>query len=542
MNGLPERALCAGLLFAALVVVGCASPRGSAYAESESLELPSPAASYSTAARARGIVGGRPAQDLARAIDEQLRARGDDAEPDGALGAVAIWILRESVAGRPIEAMRMEAVSRRYGFAGVLVGSGAFSHPGATPQSYQVRLDLPRNHPVTRYGVVTIGSGTAGAFVVGAVEADLADFPRHLPTGGTIRLQGEVFERFAQATVIVTGSDGVTRELAMPARRVSATLQLDRPGPFRVEIMATGPDGPQIVVNVPVYVGVAEQDPASWSSAPVDPTLTPERVEARLLELVNEARRRNGVGQLIADPPLRAIALAHSLDMSRHDFVGHVSPTTGTPEDRARRAGVIWSLSKLGENVGLAASPEEIHQGLMDSPGHRANLLRRDFTHVGIGVAPVESAGHRLFAATQLFGRRPPADEVRQAPESILEAIQHFRAAKALSTPRVDPVLAAASDAGVRAYLASMQQAQAIRAAEAVLQADAQRRRRARPKGCLNFVEILERAQLADLPLLFDSRLAAIGVGAAVVEKAVPPRLAVMIVAEGTPAASLECK
>jgi len=308
--------------------------------------------------------------------------------------------------------------------------------------------------------------------------------------------------------------------------------------------MASGRDGPQVVVNVPIYVGVAEVDPALRSSVPVvvDPTLSPERVEARLLELVNEARRRSGLAELVADAPLRAVALAHSLDMSRTNFVGHVSPTTGTPDDRARRAGIIRSLSKLGENVGLAASPEEIHQGLMDSPGHRANLLRPEFTHIGIGVALVDSAGHRLFAATELFGRRPLPEEVRQTPQAILEAIQRYRAGKRLTPARVDPVLAAASDAGVRAYVSSMDQMQAIRAAQGVLQADAQRRRRARPKGCLNFVEILERAQLADLPLVFDPRLVAVGVGAAVVENVVPPRLAVLIVAEGTQAAPLECK
>ena len=45
----------------------------------------------------------------------------------------------------------------------------------------------------------------------------------------------------------------------MPARRVGVSLKMDRPGTFMVEVMGHGPSGPVVLVNVPLFVGVAEE-------------------------------------------------------------------------------------------------------------------------------------------------------------------------------------------------------------------------------------------------------------------------------------------
>ena len=66
-------------------------------------------------------------------------------------------------------------------------------------------------------------------------------------------------------------------------------------------------------------------------------------------------------------------------------FTAHISPRTGSPADRVAKAGI--AVGRLLENIGSSSSPEEVHLGLMRSPGHRSAILDPDVTHVGIGVA-----------------------------------------------------------------------------------------------------------------------------------------------------------
>lgn len=106
--------------------------------------------------------------------------------------------------------------------------------------------------------------------------------------------------------------------------------------------------------------------------------------EERMLDLVNGERSRAGLRPLVADERLREVARAHSLEMFQLDYFSHDSPNTGSPFDRMRAAGVSFIVA--GENLAYAPDVEVAHQGLMNSPGHRANILRAEFGRVGIGV------------------------------------------------------------------------------------------------------------------------------------------------------------
>jgi uncharacterized protein YkwD len=110
-----------------------------------------------------------------------------------------------------------------------------------------------------------------------------------------------------------------------------------------------------------------------------------EDSEARMLVLVNEARREAGLRALRPDAELRAPARAHAEDMFRRGYFAHLNPEGRSPFDRLRSAGVWFSAA--GENLALAPSVEIAHRGLMNSPGHRANLLSPNFGRVGIGVS-----------------------------------------------------------------------------------------------------------------------------------------------------------
>lgn len=114
-----------------------------------------------------------------------------------------------------------------------------------------------------------------------------------------------------------------------------------------------------------------------------DPRVRPE-LESRMLALLNEERAGAGVPPLRADPELGVVARAHSADMFARGYFSHVSTDGREPTDRLREARVRYLVA--GENIALARTLEMAHHGLMESPGHRANILRASFGRVGIGV------------------------------------------------------------------------------------------------------------------------------------------------------------
>lgn len=135
------------------------------------------------------------------------------------------------------------------------------------------------------------------------------------------------------------------------------------------------------------------QLPFSIPDAPARPAL-----EAQMLVLVNQARREHGLNELRADPEAAEVARAHSRDMLANGYFSHVSPQGQTPFDRLRRAGVRYRAA--GENLALAPRVTVAHEGLMNSPGHRANLLNPAFGRVGIGIV---DAGRHGLMVTQKF-------------------------------------------------------------------------------------------------------------------------------------------
>jgi uncharacterized protein YkwD len=129
-------------------------------------------------------------------------------------------------------------------------------------------------------------------------------------------------------------------------------------------------------------------------------TLTPDPdAERQMLELVNAERTRQGLRPLAADDGLRGVARAHSQEMFERGYFAHESPTAGSPYDRMRAAGVTFFIA--GENLAYAPSVQLAHDGLMRSPGHRANILRAEFGRVGIGIIRSQFQGSMF---TQDFG------------------------------------------------------------------------------------------------------------------------------------------
>lgn len=114
-----------------------------------------------------------------------------------------------------------------------------------------------------------------------------------------------------------------------------------------------------------------------------DATARPD-LEVQMLDLINEERRKVGLSELIVDDELREVARAHSADMFEEGYFSHISPDGNTPFDRIRAAGIPFLVA--GENLAIAQTVQLAHQGLMNSPGHRANILRPAFGRVGIAI------------------------------------------------------------------------------------------------------------------------------------------------------------
>lgn len=121
-------------------------------------------------------------------------------------------------------------------------------------------------------------------------------------------------------------------------------------------------------------------------------------LEKRMLDLVNQERRAAGLSPLEPDPELTEVARKHSADMFARGYFAHDSPEGLTPFDRMRSANVRFIIA--GENLALAPTIPVAHAGLMNSPGHRANILRPQFGRVGIGIM---DGGMRGLMVSQEF-------------------------------------------------------------------------------------------------------------------------------------------
>lgn len=129
------------------------------------------------------------------------------------------------------------------------------------------------------------------------------------------------------------------------------------------------------------------------------PTTRPRPdLEQRMLDLVNQERAAAGLKPLAPDPELTEVARRHSADMFARGYFAHDTPEGVTPFDRMRAANVRFLTA--GENLALAPTIPVAHTGLMNSPGHRANILRSEFGRVGIGVM---DGGMRGLMVSQEF-------------------------------------------------------------------------------------------------------------------------------------------
>ena len=104
-----------------------------------------------------------------------------------------------------------------------------------------------------------------------------------------------------------------------------------------------------------------------------------------ILSLTNSERRDFGLAALTWHNGASQTAFEHSVDMKERDFFDHTNPDGDGPGERLREDNVQWSA--YGENIAYGhPTTTTVMKGWMDSPGHRANILNANLTHLGVGV------------------------------------------------------------------------------------------------------------------------------------------------------------
>ncbi|MBI2022100.1 CvpA family protein [Candidatus Daviesbacteria bacterium] len=107
-------------------------------------------------------------------------------------------------------------------------------------------------------------------------------------------------------------------------------------------------------------------------------------LEDKMIDLVNEERSKLGLKILTFNSDLRDVARGHSTDMFQRGYFSHNSPEGKNVADRAEEKGIKYLV--IGENLAYAPDLSLAHQGLMNSEGHRANILSEDYNKIGIGI------------------------------------------------------------------------------------------------------------------------------------------------------------
>jgi uncharacterized YkwD family protein/spore coat assembly protein SafA len=111
-----------------------------------------------------------------------------------------------------------------------------------------------------------------------------------------------------------------------------------------------------------------------------------KKLESEVVRLVNVERAKHGLAPVKENWELSRVARYKSTDMKTKGYFDHYSPTYGSPFDMMKKFG--FKFYSAGENIAMGQrTPQEVMTAWMNSPGHRANILKADFKEIGVGLA-----------------------------------------------------------------------------------------------------------------------------------------------------------
>jgi uncharacterized protein YkwD len=157
--------------------------------------------------------------------------------------------------------------------------------------------------------------------------------------------------------------------------------------------------------GAPLYGLVAALSYESYFEVVLEGLEDVAELRRRVVEGVNRERHLAGLPPLRLQYQLNEAAQTYAEEMRDQGFYGHVAPDGATVLERVKAAG--YRLKRAGENLANGPeTPEQVVDGWMGSPDHRANILNRRFTEIGVGVA-IRRAKHGDYEIlwVQCFGQ-----------------------------------------------------------------------------------------------------------------------------------------
>lgn len=454
-------ALVGALASLALSCGGAAPPVGDAMRiEARTVVAPGDSAtSYATNASSGAPIGGADAAAVERGVARAASARGVSLTFDARLALLSAWTaerVRDDGLLPPREVL--EFFARHLGLVEPVPHMFTVTQTRDRPLDDTVAEIVTARLGQTDYSVwgstlVSRGELRLLVLVLGARFVELTPIPRRFAAGERLTLRGRLLGGYARPSVALQrpGGDVVQRPAGTDVS-IDFETTLDTPGTYQVEVLGESTRGVTVLANFPIYVGV--DPPTSITLAPVDnsPPASAAELESALFRLLNETRLAAGMPALERFGQVDAAARAHSQDMVAASYFGHVSPTTGTAADRVARVGVRTGL--ILENLGRGYSAREIHEALLASPGHRANILNPDVTHVGIGAISVPESRRMAHVVTQNFVRIAREIDTARAPAELLELINRARIARGAAPLTADERLGVAAASAATRFFA----------------------------------------------------------------------------------------
>jgi uncharacterized protein YkwD len=269
----------------------------------------------------------------------------------------------------------------------------------------------------------------------------MKEVPRQLKPGSSISVKGALNQDYKLPRLVVTFPDGSTQSFRNEGKGTDFSFEasLSTPGRYEVEVVAEGKSGPEVCGLFSVYAGVDLPTAPVLNNLAKDKVINAADAEQQILALVNIERKKAGLSALLPYSDAQKVARAYSEEMVKSGKVGHISAISGKPEDRLKKGGVKSPL--ILENVARSYSPEDAHSGLMDSPGHRANVLNSKVTHLGVGVAvEISENSPPAYYVTECFVKLG-ADDPKKLTKDLPELLKTTRTKAGLSALIEDPKL-----------------------------------------------------------------------------------------------------
>lgn len=124
--------------------------------------------------------------------------------------------------------------------------------------------------------------------------------------------------------------------------------------------------------------------------------------EKQLVDLINSERTSRGLNPLSIDENLSKVARIKAEDMRDNNYFSHTSPTYGSPFDMMKQFGISYNAA--AENIALNSDVVSAHYALMNSSGHRENILNPYFNKVGVGVV-TNSTGNGVIVVEMFINQ-----------------------------------------------------------------------------------------------------------------------------------------